>query len=84
MIEPLLMDALTLIHSVGGCSSDDELENHLNTVIPPPFGPLIKVIIDHLGNEINYSVIQPKIGVAGRIAGDELALLVKNLVKLAK
>lgn len=84
MIEPLLMDALTLVHSIGGCSSDDELDGHLDTVIPPPFGSLIKTIIEFLGNEIHYSVVSPKIGVAGRIAGDELGLLVKNLVKLAK
>jgi hypothetical protein len=84
MVEPVLMDALTLVHAVGGCSSDDEFDQHLEANLPPPFGQLVQTVVEHLGNQISFSVVQPKLGVAGRINGEDLSLLVKNLVKLVK
>lgn len=84
MIEPLLMDALTLIHSVGGCSSDEELDDHLNGLLMKPFDDIVKLLIEHLGNEIIFSVVQPRIGVAGRISGNGLGLLLKNIAKIPK
>ena len=58
LIEPLLMDALTLIHAIGGCNSDEaeEYEEHLNTRVPPPLAAIVRALDGNLGDEITYSV----------------------------
>ena len=85
IIEPLLMDALTLIHAVGGCGSDeeDEYNEHLNT-LPSIVGKVVRALNDTLGDEIDFSVVQPKLGVAGRVKGDGLGLLLRHGSKLIK
>jgi len=46
LVEPILMDGLTLIHALGGCSSDDDAdyENHLNENVPPHLSGIIRVL----------------------------------------
>jgi hypothetical protein len=86
LVEPLLMDALTLVHAVGGCNSDDaeEYESHLTTKVPPHIAGVIRALDGNLGDEITFSVVQPKIGLAGRISGEGLGLLVRHGIKLIK
>ena len=86
IVEPMLMDALTLIHAIGGCNSDEqeEIDNHLNTVVFPPLAAIYRALDGHLGDEISFSVVQPKLGVAGRISGEELGLLLRHGIKLFK
>lgn len=86
IIEPLLMDALTLIHAVGGCNSDEqeEFDEHLNNTVPKPLAAIVRALDGHLGDEIHFSVVQPKVGVAGRITGEGLGLLLRHGVKLMK
>lgn len=86
IVEPLLMDALTLIHAIGGCNSDEqeEYDEHLNSHVPAPFNSIIKALDGNLGDEINFSVVQPKVGVAGRISGEGLGLLLRHGIKLLK
>lgn len=86
LLEPILMDALTLIHAMGGCNSDEEEEYnaHLESAVPPLFRTVIKVLNEHLGDEISFSVVQSQIGVAGRITGEGLGSLVRHGSKLFK
>lgn len=41
LIEPVLMDAATLIASTSQVSSDDELEEFLNTSVPKPLAAIV-------------------------------------------
>jgi hypothetical protein len=86
LVEPLLMDALTLIHAIGGCNSDEaeEYDQHLNTLVPPPVSAIVRALDGNLGDEITFSVVQPRVGVAGRLAGEDLGLLLRHGIKLFK
>lgn len=86
LVEPLLMDALTLVHAVGGCNSDEaeEFEQHLSTNVPPPLAAVVRALDGNLGDEITYSVTQPRIGITGRINGVGLGLLLRHGIKLFK
>ncbi len=83
LVKPLLMDAQTLIASVSGVSDDDELESFIDEelLIPPPAKKIIKFLIAHLGDEIDFVVCHPQFGVKGRIAGKGLSEGVKNAIK---
>ena len=56
LIEPLLMDASSLINATSGVSSDDdaEYEEFLNTAVPPPVAAILRVLNAHLGDEIDF------------------------------
>ena len=86
LVEPLLMDALTLIHAIGGCNSDEpeEFEQHLNEHVPPPIAALVRALDGKVGDEITYSVVQPRLGVTGRINGNGLGLLLRHGIKMMK
>ena len=52
--------------------------------MPKPLAAIVKALDGHLGDEIHFSVVQPKVGVAGRITGEGLGLLLRHGVKLMK
>lgn len=82
LLQPLLMDAASLIAATSNVSSDDELPEHLdNLKIPPAAGLLIKDLAAHLGNEIDISLTHPSAGAQIRIIGNGLNLVVRNLAK---
>lgn len=83
LVEPLLMDASTLISSVSGVSDDDEIEAFIDNELrlPPPPKKIIKFLIQHLGDEIDFVVCHPQFGVKGRIDGKGLATGIKNAIK---
>nr|AAF25622.1 unknown protein [Sterkiella nova] len=86
IIEPLLMDALTLIHAIGGCNSDEqeEFEEHLNSRVLPLSQLQSEHSTEKWETEITYSVTQPRIGLTGRINGHGLGLLLRHGIKLLK
>jgi hypothetical protein len=77
------MDAQTLIGATSHVSSEeDELEQHLDTLrVPPAIRKLVKVLIAHMADEIDISIVHPQIGFQGRIVGEGLSLIVKNVAK---
>jgi hypothetical protein len=82
LLQPLLMDAGSLIAATSNVSSDDELPEHLdNLKIPPAAGLLLKDLAAHLGNEIDISLTHPSAGAQIRIIGNGLNLVVRNLAK---
>ena len=65
-------------------SSDDELEEFLNTSVPKPLAAVFRILMKHLGDEILFSALHPHLGVRGRIHGEGLALLAKTYIKYYK
>jgi len=55
------MDAQTLIGATSHVSSEeDELEQHLDTLrVPPAIRKLVKVLIAHMADEIDISIVHP-------------------------
>jgi hypothetical protein len=76
LVEPILMDAASLIGATSNVSSDDEFNEHLNANIPAPWNKIAELMINHLGDEINFTALHSHLGVMGRIHGDGLHLLV--------
>lgn len=63
LIQPLLMDAHTLIGATSSVGSDEELEEHLDNLgAPQAISHLLKVLIEHMGDEIGLSVTHPQLG----------------------
>jgi hypothetical protein len=71
------MDANTLVGATSGVSSDDDLEEHLNTQVPQPIAVIFRILMKHLGDEIEFSALHPHLGVRGRVHGVGLNLLAK-------
>ena len=61
LIQPLLMDAATLVGATSHVSSDDELEEHLASLamIHPPADQLLKALIKHISDEVGISITHP-------------------------
>lgn len=78
-----MMDAATLIGAVSGISSEEEFEEKLSE-IPPQFALLIRIAIDHMGDEIDFSFAHPQLGLKGRITGEGLSQIVQNAAKFIK
>lgn len=81
MVEPLLMDAATLISATSNVSSEEEFDQHLEENLPTEWAGIAKLLIDNLGDEINFSALHAHLGVKGRIHGDGLNLALKTLIK---
>ena len=81
MVEPILMDAATLVSATSNVSSDDELEEYLEQSVPPHIALIARILIKHLGDEVNFTALHPNFGIRGRFHGDGLNLLIKTLVK---
>jgi hypothetical protein len=77
------MDASSLISGTSGVA-EDGFDEHLAEEVPPHFVELIKIAMEHLGDEIAFSFAHPQLGVKGRIAGEGLNLAVKNAAKFVK
>lgn len=79
------MNAATLIQSISSISDEDEYKEHLaSKKLPSPLVDIIHMLNDHLGDDIQFSVSQSKVAIAGRISGDGLALILKNGTKFLK
>ena len=82
LVEPLMMDANTLISSISGISSDEELEQHMTSLAAPEaITHLMKVLIEHMADEVNFTVLHPQLGVQARLTGEGLALVAKTIAK---
>lgn len=83
IIQPLLMDADSLIGATSGVSSDEDFETHLaNLDMPPAVGHLIGVLCEHMGDELNLSVTHPHLGLQARLSAKSgLKLVVKTIAK---
>jgi hypothetical protein len=47
-------------------------------------GLVLRILIKHLGDEVEFSALTPHIGVKGRIHGEGLNLVAKTLAKYMK
>ncbi len=82
LIQPLLMDADSLIGATSSIGSDEELEEHLkNLALPEAIGHLLKVLVEEMGDEIGVSVTHPQLGLQMRVVGEGLKLVVKSIAK---
>jgi hypothetical protein len=86
LVEPLLMDAASLINATSAVNSDEEseYEEFLNNNVPPPFAAIIRALNEHLGDEIDFQVVTHNVGIVGRVQGKGLPLLFKNGTKYFK
>lgn len=82
IIAPLLMDANNLVGATSNVSSDDQLEEHFESIQTfPPLITLLKALIKHMGDEINLSVTHQHVGVQARITGEGLNDVLKTMCK---
>jgi len=74
LVEPVLLDAATLVTSTSGKSyeNDEELFKELEDSIPPPFTSAAVLFAKHLGDEVHFEVLDEFVGVKGRITGEGL------------
>jgi len=77
LVEPLLLDAATLISSVSGQSfeSEEQLFQHIQENVPAPFGDVAALLSKHLGDTVEIEWIDKYVGVKGRISGEGLNLI---------
>ena len=52
------MDAFTLIESTSAISGEEEFEEKMNA-IPPVVSKILRIAIEHLGDEIDFSFAHP-------------------------
>jgi len=85
LVEPVLLDASTLITSTSGKSfeNDEEFFAHLEETIPPPFTGIATLFSQHLGDEVNFTVLDEYVGLKGRVTGEGLQLILRNGLKYA-
>jgi len=83
LVEPALMPAPMLISAVSGKDYETEEEQwkDVSEKLPMPFSDLVILIAKHLGNEINFEVLDEYVGVKGRIEGEGLNKAVQNGLK---
>jgi hypothetical protein len=86
LVEPLLMDASSLINATSGVNSEEdaEYEEFLANSVPPPFASIIRAVNEYLGDEIDFQVVTHNLGVVGKLQGKGLPLLFKNGTKYIK
>lgn len=65
-------------------SSEDEFDEFLNTQVPPHIAAIIKIGLEYLGDEIDFSFVHPQLGLRGRITGEGLSLVLRNAAKFIK
>jgi len=78
LVEPALMPAPMLISAVSGkdYESEEEQWKDISEKLPMPFSELVILIAKHLGNEINFEVLDEYVGVKGRIEGEGLNIAI--------
>lgn len=85
LLGPAMMDAFTLIMSITSIATDEEFDESLKSSgIPEPLYHLIKLGVDHLGDEIDFSVAHPQLGLKGRLTGDGLGQILYSGCKFIK
>jgi hypothetical protein len=52
--------------------------------VPPPLAAVLRILNQHLGDEIDIQGVTHNVGVIGRLHGKGLGLLVKNASKYFK
>lgn len=84
LVEPVLLDAATLITSTSGKSfeNDEEFFESLNE-LPEPFNAISQLFARHLGDEVNFEVLDEFVGLKGRVTGEGLNLILRNGLKYA-
>jgi len=77
LVEPVLLDAATLISSTSGQTfeNDEELFKHIQENVPAPFGDVAALLSKHLGDTVEVEFIDKYVGVKGRITGEGLNLI---------
>jgi len=83
LVEPVLLDASSLITATSGKSfeNDEEYFTFVNDKFPEPFGEIAVLLAKHLGDEVNFEVLDQQIGLKGRITGEGLNLILRNGLK---
>jgi len=83
LVEPVLLDAQTLIASTSGKSfeTDEELFAHIEENVPQPFNEIAAIFAKHLGDTIEFKVLDEFVGLKGRISGEGLNLILRNGLK---
>ena len=83
-MQPLLLDASTLIGATSHVQGEDEdeLKDHIDNLgMPPVISNLLKTLIKHMGDEIDISATHPQLGVQARITGEGLGQVLKTVSK---
>lgn len=83
LVEPVLMDAPTLISSMSGKSfeNDEEFYAHVASSVPPPFNELAEILARHMGDRIDFTLSGPFGGIKGHVDGEGLHLILQNGLK---
>ncbi len=86
LVEPILLGAADLITSFSGNSfeNDEEFFKHLEENLPAPFNQLAILFAKHLGDEINFNVLDEFVGLKGKITGEGLRLALRNALLFIK
>lgn len=83
LIAPLLMDAFSLIGATSGVSSDEEFfEEHLPGLdAPEAIVHLLRVLVEHMGDEVALTVTHPQLGLQMRLVGKGMKEVAKSVAK---
>jgi hypothetical protein len=83
LVEPVLLDAPSLITTTSGKSyeNDEEFFAFLQNDLPEPFNELAVIFSKHLGDEVNFEVLDEFVGLKGRVTGESLNLILRNGLK---
>lgn len=83
LVEPVLLDASSLITTTSGQSFESEEENlkWIEETLPAPFNGVAALFARHLGDEIEFNVLDEFVGLKGRISGEGLNLILRNGLK---
>lgn len=84
LVEPVLLDAATLITSTSGKSFENDEEFFASlSELPDPFNSIATLFAKHLGDEVDFEVLDEYVGGKGRISGEGLNLILRNGLKYA-
>jgi hypothetical protein len=83
LVEPVLMDASSLISSVSGRSfeNEDEFSTFVSESIPPPFNEVAAIFAKHLGDRVDFTVAGPYGAIKAHVDGEGLHLILQNGLK---
>jgi len=82
LVEPVLMDANTLVQSASQVHSEDaeEFKQHVAEAFGP-LAPIVNFLSNNLGDDVTLSVSGTRVGLKARVNADGLATLVKTIAK---
>jgi hypothetical protein len=80
LVEPVLLDAKTLLSTVSGeaFENDEDLLKHLEENIPEPFNEIGALFARHLGDDVELKIVDVFVGVKGRVSGEGLNQILRN------